>query len=618
MNDPHTTVVPPLAPASTPEDLFQRTLAELLEAEERGQRPDLSQVLQKYPQLDAPLRAFFRNRDGFDRLAPCLARPIVGVGADSDLTRGSRVGDYEVLEEVGRGGRGIVYRVNDSRLQRALAIKVLSPELRDEPDAVRRFVEEVQVTGRLQHPGIVPVHAIGQLPDGRPYFAMKLVEGRTLAALLAQRQAPTHDLPRFLGIFQQTCQAVAYAHRQGVIHRDLKPANVMVGAFAEVQVMDWGLAKVLRKEEAGSRNVETGSDHSGSAASPFSPPLSSAADTQTGTVVGTFAYMSPEQARGEVEKLDARTDVFGLGAILCEILTGLPPYTGGNAGELCVLAAAGDLSDAFSRLHRCRAGTELVALARTCLAAERTGRPRDAGEVAERVAAIRVKPDYAEAYCNLGQIVQDQGRFAEALELLRLGHALGSRVPGWPYASAEWVRQCERFIELDKELPAILSGKAEATSAAERLALGQLCHQCKHRYTLAVRFYADAFAADPKLAADLGQQHRYNAACSAALAAAGQGEDAKNLPDTLQLTLRRQALDWLQADLALRARQLGTGRPEDRAAVQAAIQHWQIDPDLARLRDKAGLAKLPDSERQAWEKLWADVAALQRRARETK
>src|SRR5262249_30803250 len=121
-----------------------------------------------------------------------------------------------------------------------------------DPDAVRRFVEEAQVIGQLQHPGIVPVHGLGRLPDGRPYFAMKLVQGRTLAELLAERESPVadasgspKDLPRFLAVFQQVCQAVAYAHSRGVIHRDLKPANVMVGAFAEVQVMDWGLAKVL-------------------------------------------------------------------------------------------------------------------------------------------------------------------------------------------------------------------------------------------------------------------------------------------------------------------------------------------------------------------------------------
>src|SRR5262249_9797003 len=121
---------------------------------------------------------------------------------------------------------------------------------RDKPDLVRRFVREARIAGQLQHPGTVPVHELGNLADGRPYFAMKLVKGRTLEDLLDERKAPSQDLPRFLGIFEQVCQTVAYAHARGAIHRDLKPANVMVGRFGEVQVMDWGLAKLLAGTDA--------------------------------------------------------------------------------------------------------------------------------------------------------------------------------------------------------------------------------------------------------------------------------------------------------------------------------------------------------------------------------
>ena len=130
-------------------------------------------------------------------------------------------------------------------LGRDLAIKVLLESHKDKPDVVQRFVEEAQIGGQLQHPGIVPVYELGQFADERPYFSMKLVKGQTLAALLSERVAPTVDRTRFLGIYQQICQTLAYAHSRGVIHRDLKPANIMVGAFGEVQVMDWGLAKVL-------------------------------------------------------------------------------------------------------------------------------------------------------------------------------------------------------------------------------------------------------------------------------------------------------------------------------------------------------------------------------------
>ena len=140
---------------------------------------------------------------------------------------------------------GAIFQGRDLDLGRDLAVKVIREEHRDHPEMVRRFVEEAQIGGQLQHPGIVPVHELGRLPDGRMFIAMKLVRGRTLAALLAARRGPDEERMRFLSIFEQVCQTMAYAHSKGVIHRDLKPSNVMVGSFGEVQVMDWGLAKVL-------------------------------------------------------------------------------------------------------------------------------------------------------------------------------------------------------------------------------------------------------------------------------------------------------------------------------------------------------------------------------------
>ena len=154
-------------------------------------------------------------------------------------------GRYRLLGEIARGGMGAVLKGHDAELGRELAVKILLRRHSRDPDIVRRFTEEAQIGGQLQHPGVVPVYDVGLLPDRRPFFAMKLVQGRTLAALLAERPNSDHDRTRFVGIFEQVCQAVAYAHARGVIHRDLKPSNVMVGTFGEVQVMDWGLAKVL-------------------------------------------------------------------------------------------------------------------------------------------------------------------------------------------------------------------------------------------------------------------------------------------------------------------------------------------------------------------------------------
>jgi Protein tyrosine and serine/threonine kinase len=155
------------------EDRLEQVLADFLQAEERGERPDRSELLRKHPELEARLREFFHDRDRFDRLAPTAAHRAAPPQPEPPFTH---FGIYAAREKLGEGGRGIVYRVSDPELHRPLAVKVLRPELQGEPDAARRFVEEAQVMGQLQHPGLVPVHAVGQLPDGRPYFVMKLVE----------------------------------------------------------------------------------------------------------------------------------------------------------------------------------------------------------------------------------------------------------------------------------------------------------------------------------------------------------------------------------------------------------------------------------------------------------
>jgi serine/threonine-protein kinase len=292
----------------------------------------------------------------------------------------------ELLEEIGKGGIGVVHRGRDRGLRRELAVKLLRDEHRDNPDLRRRFVEEAQIGGQLQHPGVAPVYELGEFPDGRPYFTMKLIRGRTLADLLKQRKGPGEDRPRFTAILEQVCQTLAYAHAHGVIHRDLKPANVMVGEFGEVQVMDWGMAKVLASRRR-QPPEDAGADAPAGEKRMVVETLRDDA-TRDGAVMGTYAYMPPEQARGETARLDERCDVFGLGAILCGILTGSPAYTGAPS-EVARKAEAGDLADAYARLDGCGADPELVRLARSCLAAEPEVRPQDAGAVATAVTAYR-------------------------------------------------------------------------------------------------------------------------------------------------------------------------------------------------------------------------------------
>jgi serine/threonine-protein kinase len=293
-----------------------------------------------------------------------------------------QAGRYRILGRIAQGGMGQVLKGHDPDLGRDLAVKVLLPHHDDQPEFLRRFLEEAQISGQLQHPGVVPVHELGHLHDGRPFFAMKLVEGRTLADLLAVRPALDHDLPAFLKVFEQVCQTVAYAHSRGVIHRDLKPSNIMVGAFGEVQVMDWGLAKVLGRGAA-----ERSEEEAAPAVSEVRTLRSEQIDghTQAGWVLGTPEYMAPEQARAEA--VDERVDVFGLGAILCEILTGQSPYGDDSSDEAHRRASCGDLDSAWRLLDGCGADADLVGLARACLEADPVRRLRAAREVARGMTA---------------------------------------------------------------------------------------------------------------------------------------------------------------------------------------------------------------------------------------
>jgi tetratricopeptide (TPR) repeat protein len=223
--------------------------------------------------------------------------------------------------------------------------------------------------------------------------------------------------------------------------------------------------------------------------------------------------------------------------------------------------------------------------------------------------AIQLKPDYAEAYCNLGNLLRQQGHFVQALAALKQGHELSSRHPDWIYPSALWVKQCQRLVELDGRQQAVVRGELQPGSATERSEFAQLCF-CKKYYAAAARLWAEAFLANPKLATDLNAGHRYGAAGAAALAAAGQGAEAARLSDQERAHWRKQALQWLRADLTANGKLLGTSTPQDRQLAQLRLRQWPCDPNLASVRDPAALAQLPANEQAMCEQLWADVETL--------
>jgi serine/threonine protein kinase len=434
--------------------------------------------LEGHPHLEAQLRSFLAERDQLS------TRPGPEGSAGADSSPAAEVpawaGRYRIEGEIARGGMGVVRRAHDPALNRPLAVKVLLSGLAGRPEVERRFLEEAQVAGQLQHPGVPPVHDLGRLEDGRPFFAMKLIEGRTLADLLQERPSPAADLPRFLAVFEQVCQTLAYAHSKGVVHRDLKPANVMVGAFGEVQVMDWGLAKVLGgdSEEA---TIDTSKLEEMDTSMRAAQCAATSASSQVGVVMGTWEFMPPEQARGLACEADERSDVFALGALLCAILTGKPPYVGHTKEEVMRQAREADLAGADARLGACGADADLIKLAKRCLAEKPDDRPRDASKVATAVAeyiadveerAQRLAEAKAEAERRARRLAEKARRrtlWGAATAGLCLLALLTAGFFAWRDYEA---RQKHLADVLDKALTAAMSGDLDtadqATAEAER------------------------------------------------------------------------------------------------------------------------------------------------------
>lgn len=260
-------------------------------------------------------------------------------GTSSDDTP-EKLPKYQVKEEVTRGGMGTILRATDCQIERTVAMKVIVDAKADSPEHRSRFVREAQVTGQLEHPNIIPVHELGADERGRPFYTMKYVKGITLEEVLGRIRAGNepaireYPLTHLLTIFQKICDAVAFAHSRQILHRDLKPENIMIGDYGEVLVMDWGLAKLIG-DSASAAGEGVGETTPG--------PSSTALNTVVGRVIGTPSFMAPEQARGQVDRIDERTDIYSLGAILYHILALQPPVTGHSAMEVIERVKAGDV-----------------------------------------------------------------------------------------------------------------------------------------------------------------------------------------------------------------------------------------------------------------------------------
>ncbi|AKV02966.1 serine/threonine protein kinase [Labilithrix luteola] len=330
-----------------------------------------------------------------------------------------------IQERVAAGGMGTIEVAVDRALDRRIAIKTLHPHLRGTDSAVRMFLREARLTALLDHPHIVPVYDIGESSPDHLYFAMKLIEGQPLGALIrALPKGPidTATLYSLLDVVTKVCNALAFAHSRGVIHCDVKPANVMVGEFGQVYLTDWGIARLVSTEMSPASTSSAG--HATSERAPASidevarMPISSTGNT----VIGTPGYMSPEQARGDRASLDTRSDVFLVGAMLYEIVTRRPPYASVDRLETLRLAALGTFPPPRAVVGEGAVPPELERIILRAMAAEPAERyPSIAALRADLVRFMRGGADFPQQTFVAGEEIVREGEHGHAAYIVVSG-----------------------------------------------------------------------------------------------------------------------------------------------------------------------------------------------------
>ena len=423
-----------------------------------GAAIDPSKYARKFPRFEP------------DFFSDLLCLPELPRQTSMDLVLPTR---YRSLEMIGSGGVGSVWRALDTTMDRSVAIKMLRSDLTQHELARTKLQSEAQLTGRLQHPGIPPVYDRGQLANGAPYFAMKLVEGQTLGFIMQTDDPARTELESLLPIFLNVAQTLAYAHDQGLVHRDLKPENIMVGQFGEVQVMDWGMARnfdaaptplvgdqQLANQESCATSGSPAVQPSEDPALPDDQTLRSAPSaTRQGDIVGTPAYMAPEQARGELDRISPQTDVFSLGIILFEIISHQRAYPNQSADSILKSLQDSQPLNLADRLPR-TTPPPLVDICIRCCANDPASRYDDASHVAAAIEQYQVeasrKREQLELERQTWQIQQredrkrSQVRWTAAAIILAVS-LLGTCISVWQWRSAVASAKQAR-IEADKRV----------------------------------------------------------------------------------------------------------------------------------------------------------------------